>query len=318
MKIKSLLIFGFTSSLLFTGCGEVHQPIQLNYTPAPVVKVKKVPKIAKTVGITGAAGELKRLTYGGYEELVSSLSNDKQWLLLDTYSIKNGIRSNNIVQKLNVKSGSKMILTPANSNNKRAVWSKKDDKIIFTSKRSGSAIVESMGVEGESGIRFITNSSLGDASEPDINKKGDDIAFVLNDSISMIKPNGTQVRMFGNGFSPKFSPSGEKILFSRVAGDFIHLFSMKTNGTQLMEITSETANDFEGSWSPDGKKIAFISDRANNHKHLYIMNSNGSNVIQLTDGNFDVSSLHWGTDGYIYFSANAGGNRDIWVLKPNK
>ena len=48
------------------------------------------------------------------------------------------------------------------------------------------------------------------------------------------------------------------------------------------------------------------------------MTSNGQRVTQLTDGYFDIDSLTWGEDGYIYFSANAGGNWDIWRLEPKQ
>jgi hypothetical protein len=152
---KTLIGISLISSiiLLTAGCTQ-ELPIQVK----PIEKPQ--PVIAKVVGITGAAGELKRLTYGGHEELVSSLSNDKEWLLLDTYSLDKGKRSNNIIQKLSLKTGAKMILTPANSVNQGAVWSNNDKSIIFTTKRSGSAIVESMGVDGENGVKFITNNSL--------------------------------------------------------------------------------------------------------------------------------------------------------------
>lgn len=311
-KYISVLIAGF----IMTGCAE--RQMQPSYEFKQEVQKVHTPTIDKNVGITGAAGELKRLTFGGYEELVSKLSNDGKWLLMDTYNLNGNNRSKTIIQKLSLETGVKMILTPSNSTNNRAIWDTDDKSIIFTSKRSGSAIVQSMGVDGESGIKFITNSSLGTASEPDLNNQGTDIVFVLNNQISMIKPNGTQVRMFGNGYLPKFSPNDDKILFSKDIGERTHIFTMKTNGTQLMQLTAENASDFEGSWSPNGEQIAFISNRANNHNHLFIMNSNGSNIIQLTDGNFDISSVHWGKDGNIYFSANAGGNRDLWKLKPMK
>ena len=315
MKRLQLNLFGNTlaCAFLLVGCAEKHQPVAPVYQPkkeAPKPQAKP-----KTISVTGAAGELKRLTFGGYEELVSSVSNNGEWILLDTYSVKNGTRSNTVIQKLNIHNGMKMILTPENSSNKRAVWGKNDNTIIFTTERSGSTIVESMGVNGESGISFITNSSLGEAVDPNINKTKDDIAFVLNNSISLIKPDGTQIRMFGSGYSPKFSPDGTKILFIRYDGNYNHIFIMNKNGNSLVQLTSETYSDYEAVWSPDGTKIAFISNRANNHNHLYVMNSNGSGITQLTEGNYDISSLDWGNDGFIYFSADAGGNRDIWRLK---
>ena len=45
------------------------------------------------------------------------------------------------------------------------------------------------------------------------------------------------------------------------------------------------------------------------------MDITGRNLIQLTNGNYNVTSLNWGRDGYIYFSANVNNNNDIWRLK---
>jgi len=46
----------------------------------------------------------------------------------------------------------------------------------------------------------------------------------------------------------------------------------------------------EPTWSPDGSKIAFTSDRSGNYD-IYVMNSNGSNVRQLTSSPFATLSL---------------------------
>lgn len=314
-KMKKQILISLTVAvIIFTGCEQKQQ--QAVYTPPKLIK--KIKKDDKSVSVTGAAGQLKRLTFGGLEELVSEVSSDNKWLLMDTYSVNNKKRSNTVIQKLNIDNGQKMILTPANSSNSRAVWTDDNQKMIFKTNRSGSTIAESMGINGESGIKFITNSSLGKSYEPNINEAKNDIVFVLNGSISMVKPDGTQIRMFGSGHSPKFSPDGKKVLFIQDDGNFNHIFTMNKNGNSLMQLTSETFDDYEAVWSPDGKRIAFISNRANEHNHLYVMDLNGRNLFQLTDGNYDISSLDWANDDYIYFSANAGGNRDIWRLKPNR
>jgi len=309
IKLSSLIIM---VGLLFVGCSDqAPVPMQID---TPVHKT-----IDKEVSVTGAAGELKRLTYGGYEELVSQLSSDKKWLLIDTYGVdSSGEKNTNyIMQKLNVKNNQRMILTPENSNNYSGVWYKNDSKIIFTTERLGKpTIAISMGVEGENGVRFVTNNSLGEAYDPDVNSKCNDIVFSLNGNIAMIKPNGTQIRMFGSGMYPKYSSDDSKVLFIRKVGNYRHIFVMNINGTGLVQLTSETSNDYYAVWSPDSKYIAFISDRVMGKKHLFVMKSDGSEVAQLTEGNFDVSSVDWGNDGYLYFSANAGGNKDIWMLKP--
>ena len=48
-------------------------------------------------------------------------------------------------------------------------------------------------------------------------------------------------------------------------------------------------------WSPNGKKIAFISDRDSN-RQIYVMDANGGNVTQLTDTPFLDSHPDWSPD----------------------
>jgi Tol biopolymer transport system component len=43
-------------------------------------------------------------------------------------------------------------------------------------------------------------------------------------------------------------------------GDF-EIFTMNRDGTGLTQLTENAALDFDPEWSPDGKKIAFQSDR---------------------------------------------------------
>lgn len=306
---KKILYCGLVAAFL-SGCNqEVRQP---------VVRYESVPEIDKSVNVTGAAGELKRLTYGGPEELVSSVSKDGNWILMDTYSIENGVKSKIIIQKLNTVTSQKMILSPMNSSNERAVWSQNDSKFIFTTDKAGVIIAESMGVNGENGVRFITTSALGKAYSPHYNEVNKEITFVLNGSIAIVNLDGYQIRMYGEGELPKFSHDGKKVLFIRSDGNYRHIFIMNQDGTSLIQLTTETSNDYEAVWSPDDKKIVFISDRANKHNHLFVIDVDGRNLTQLTDGNYNVSSLDWGADGYIYFSANAGNNRDVWRLKLNK
>ena len=55
------------------------------------------------------------------------------------------------------------------------------------------------------------------------------------------------------------------------------------------------------------------------------MNASGGNVKQLTSGKTWNSLPEFGSDGYIYFSSNAGNsdvkrsfdNYDIWRIKPS-
>ena len=67
-------------------------------------------------------------------------------------------------------------------------------------------------------------------------------------------------------------------------------------------------------WSPDGKKIAFDSDRDGNWE-IYVMNADGSNPINLTNNNGVDWYSTWSPDGRkIAFSSNRDGNFQIFVM----
>jgi TolB protein len=58
---------------------------------------------------------------------------------------------------------------------------------------------------------------------------------------------------------------------------------MNADGSGAHDVTNHPANDFEPAWSPEGKKIAFASDRARkNHPDIYVMNVDGTHVVRVT------------------------------------
>jgi Tol biopolymer transport system component len=82
--------------------------------------------------------------------------------------------------------------------------------------------------------------------------------------------------------------STTKIAFAKKVGNYSNIFIMNGDGTNLKNISNVNAYELSPIFSPDGKKILFVSSRsdiAENHKaEIYIMNTDGANIIQLTTG----------------------------------
>jgi hypothetical protein len=71
------------------------------------------------------------------------------------------------------------------------------------------------------------------------------------------------------------------------------------DGTNQTRLTNSSADDTEPTWSPDGEKMAFISNRDDIESDLnaiYVMNSaDGTNQTRVTDNDAAYSSPDWGT-----------------------
>src|SRR3954469_4553401 len=81
----------------------------------------------------------------------------------------------------------------------------------------------------------------------------------------------------GTWMSVDVSPDGKTIIFDLV-GD---LYTMPFSGGEAKKITAGMAFNAQPSFSRDGKKIAFISDRGG-AENVWIANSDGTNPVQLS------------------------------------
>lgn len=70
----------------------------------------------------------------------------------------------------------------------------------------------------------------------------------------------------------------------------------KADGSQITRLTYDVGFDGEPVWSPDGKEIAFVSDRTN-RRELYIMNADGSNLVRKTFSEIHIEFPDWSPDG---------------------
>ena len=99
------------------------------------------------------------------------------------------------------------------------------------------------------------------------------------------------------------------------APDIRHISVATTNGSGVRRLTDvEFSNDEDPAWSPDGKKIAFTTDRDGN-REIYVVNADGSDALRLTADTAADYEPAWSPDGArIAFVSERAGAPGIFVM----
>lgn len=97
----------------------------------------------------------------------------------------------------------------------------------------------------------------------------------------------------------------------------VYFFSISDNRIEsdgTINLTRNIAEDNMPAWSPDGKKIAFISNR-DGAGEVYVMDASGANVIRLTHTPAIEYTAAWSPDGSkLIFDSERDGNRELYVM----
>jgi dipeptidyl aminopeptidase/acylaminoacyl peptidase len=65
---------------------------------------------------------------------------------------------------------------------------------------------------------------------------------------------------------------------------------------ETRQFTSSAKSESHARWSPDGKKLAFLSDREE-FRQIYLMSAEGGEGVRLTEGKRSIENLEWSPDG---------------------
>jgi Tol biopolymer transport system component len=114
----------------------------------------------------------------------------------------------------------------------------------------------------------------------------------------------------GTWMSLDVSPDGKTIAF-----DFLgDIFTMPITGGKSVQFTSGMAFDSHPKFSPDGKKLLFISDRSGG-QNIWWFALDKSDSLQVTKGNNEnYQSAEWTPDGTYIIGSRGTRNLKLWMF----
>ncbi len=123
-------------------------------------------------------------------------------------------------------------------------------------------------------------------------------------------PVGPSARYAG---SPQLSPSGRRVAITRDR----HIWLLDMDGQSTSRITFGPLADNTPVWSPDGNRLAFLSNRPPQGWRVYVVSASGGGSEELL---FEAGSIgllqDWSSDGrfLVYTAGGKQSSSDLWLL----
>lgn len=123
--------------------------------------------------------------------------------------------------------------------------------------------------------------------------------------------------MSGSSSVSAFQGSNGRIAFiSKRDGADFEIYTMNPDGSNVVRLTNNSANEERPGFSPNGSKIVYSSEISGNGD-IYVMNADGTGTIQLTNSSALENGPQWSSDGttILYKKKPASQEHgDIWAV----
>jgi len=191
-----------------------------------------------------------------------------------------------------------------------------DDYYYYYYPCSGGLMMVDIDTRSET---IVANAQTGDF--PSLSPDGSSIAFIkLFDNFSRVYHLHVMPAVEGSpslhiptggmaASHPSWSPDGKRIVFACFIGNpaqqpSAEICVVNRDGTGLVRLTTDAANDSDPAWSPDGSRIAFTTNRFNpTVTDVALMTPTGTGITRLIEG----SDPAWLPDGLNLIFASING-----------
>lgn len=218
-------------------------------------------------------------------------------------------------------------------------WHGATNRITFASDRQDIDEVWTMASNGTNLFRVTHHTGKTYFIEPSFSPDGQWIVFeVDNDapedeqqgSIWKVRADGSELTQLttgpGGGYDdrlPNWSPVGDRILFQRriPGSDDWNLYTIASDGSELKQVTTDSAAETDASWSPDGKWIVCSTDYGwILHPNIFAVSADEGIPVRITrDSTHEDGAPSWSPDGkWIVFETHTTSDENspstIWRI----
>ncbi len=200
---------------------------------------------------------------------------------------------------IDANGGSPVAITRDPAIDQHPAWSS-DGRLYFSSDRGGvmnlwRVAIDDVSGQTQSAIESVTRGVVGATTNPSLSRDGSKLVF--RSSVASINPAIAAIDLVSGKVgdavpvleqtgilrATDVSPDGKWLALTNQGEAQEDLFICRVDGTGLRRLTDDAFRDRAPTWSPDGQRLVFYSNRSGSGVEIWTIRSDGSGLTQVSD-----------------------------------